>query len=473
MEDNTRLIRCSLLGFAFLATVFVVYASLVPLRYRESPWEEAVSRWQQIPWLNLTIGNRADWVANGLIMLPPGFFAAGAIGFRRKSSIWLWTAAPLIVTALSAIVVGIELVQVYFPPRVVSQNDIFAGLIGSLGGVVLWLSLGHRLARGLERFFEHDPGLERWFWMAQASLVALCLYSLLPLDVILNWSEVQAKSQNGGFSFMPFQDFPAELKPQLKWLASLIVPGLRIVPFAMVASICRCSGYALRHGIVAAVIVEALKLPIYSREFATTDIIASILGVIVATRLAPLVSRFLAFDRSIFWLFGIFAWCGVMAIAFLSRFDHVITEPALLRERAIDIFTVPFARAHRSSEFAAGVNILLKWIAFGTLAFLICGWRSRRKPSSESPKLKNAPWGTLFFGGAAMGLGVELGQVFLSPLVPDATDWITYSLGMLIGTIAFRLLMPSQAKLKGQLEKLIISNQSSFTQKSVSSESET
>lgn len=473
MIERDQKIRWILFLLSFATTLFVVYASFVPLRYTELPWEEAVARWRQIPWLNLTIENRADWVANGLIMLPPGFFAAGAVGFRRKSSIWLWIAAPLIVAALSAVVVGIELVQVYFPPRVVSQNDIFAGLIGSLGGVVLWIVLGSRLAKQLEHFFEHEPGLERWFWLAQASLVALCLYSLLPLDVILDWSEVQAKWQNGGFLFMPFQDFPSELKPQLKWLASLAVPGLRIVPFAMVAAICRSPGYALRYGILAAVLVEALKLPIYSREFSITDIIISILGVIVTTRVAPLAPRCLVLDRSIVWLIGTVAWCGVMALAFLSRFDHLLTDPELLQERARDIFTIPFARAHRSSEFNAGVNILLKWIAFGTLAFLVFGWRSRMKPSSEAPTLKNAPWGILFFGGAVMGIAIELGQVFLFPLVPDATDWITYSLGMLIGTIAFRLLMPSQAKLKDQLKKLITPNQSSFTQKSESSESET
>ncbi|MEM7557904.1 MAG: hypothetical protein AAF394_02150, partial [Planctomycetota bacterium] len=295
----------------------------------------------------------------------------------------------------------------------------------------------------------------------------------LPLDVILDWSEVQAKWQNGGFSMMPLKDFPSELKPQLKWLASLAVPGLRIVPFAMVATICRCPGYALRYGILAAVLVEALKVPIYSREFATTDIIMSILGVIVATRVAPLAPRCLVLDRSIVWLIATIAWCGVMAVAFLSRFDQVVTDLALLQERAWGIFTVPFARAHSSSEFSAGVNILLKWIAFGTLAFLVYGWSSRTKHLPEAPTLKNAPWGILFFGGAVMGIAIELGQVFLFPLVPDATDWITYSLGMLIGTIAFRLLMPSQAKLKDQLEKLITPNQSSLTQKSESSESQT
>ena len=473
MEDKTRLVRRNLLGFAFLTTGFVVYASLVPLRYTELPWEEAVARWEQIPWLNLTIENRADWVANGLIMLPPGFFAAGAIGFRRKSSIWLWIAAPFIVAALSAIVVGIELVQVYFPPRVVSQNDVFAGLIGSVGGVALWLLLGNWLAKKLEHFFEHAPGLERWFWLAQSSLVALGLYSLLPLDVIFNWSEIQAKWQNGRFSFVPFQDFPSELKPQLKWLASLVVPGLRIVPFALVATTCRSPGYALRYGILAAFVIEALKLPIFSREFSSTDIIMSILGVIVATRVAPLAPRCLVLDRSAMWLIGTVAWCGVMTVAFLSRFDHVVTDPVVLQERVRDIFTIPFARAHRSSEFNAGVNILLKWIAFGTLAFLVCGWRSRRNPSSETQTLKNAPWVVLIFSGASMGIGIELAQIFLIPLVPDATDWITYSLGMLIGIIAFRLLVPSQAVLKDQLESFFRPSQSSFAQKSESSESAT
>ncbi len=455
---HKRAVRWSLLALSIAATLFVIYASFVPLRFRELPWDEAVAMWQQIPWLNLSIGNRADWVANGLIMLPPGFFAAGAVGFRRKSQFLLWIAAPVIVAALSAVVVGIELVQVFFPPRVVSQNDILAGLIGSLVGVLLWSLLGNRLSDQLERFFQLEPGLQRWLWLAQASVVALCLYNLLPLDVILNGEELQQKWQKGGFSLVPLQDIPSEVKPRLKWLVTLAVATSRIVPFAFMATICKGPKFALSVGIAAAVAIEATKVPIYSREFSTTDIIASILGVVVTIKVAAILIRcILLFDKKTFWLLGGVFWCGVMAIAFLTRFDEIVRDPELLQERAWDIFAVPFARAHSSREFDAGVNILLKWIAFGTLAFLVCGWQSRRistrKPGSNLES--GIPWFSLVLSGAFMGISIEAAQVFLLPLVPDATDWLTYSVGMLLGVLAFRLLMPDQEVLRIQIEQLV------------------
>ena len=79
------IVRTTLAAGALFCLVFVVYASLVPLHYTAKPFDEAVDQFQKTPWFQLGVESRADWVANGLMMLPAGFLAAGAIDWRRSS----------------------------------------------------------------------------------------------------------------------------------------------------------------------------------------------------------------------------------------------------------------------------------------------------------------------------------------------------------------------------------------------------
>jgi hypothetical protein len=62
---------------------------------------------------------------------------------------------PLLVF-LAAVVFGIELVQVWFPPRTVSQNDIFAGWCGAAGGMLAWVFFGETLVWSLEKFVSRE-----------------------------------------------------------------------------------------------------------------------------------------------------------------------------------------------------------------------------------------------------------------------------------------------------------------------------
>ena len=81
----------ALLALGYLC--FVVYGSLVPLDYVPVPWDEAAERFRNIPFLQLGIGSRADWVANLLLFIPLTFFWLG----------WLWprtTAARIVLSAL-------------------------------------------------------------------------------------------------------------------------------------------------------------------------------------------------------------------------------------------------------------------------------------------------------------------------------------------------------------------------------------
>ena len=76
---DLRSVRPTLFFLALLYLVFVIYGSLVPLHFHAQPWAQAVARFRGIPYLDLGIGSRADWVANILLFIPLAFLWLGAM----------------------------------------------------------------------------------------------------------------------------------------------------------------------------------------------------------------------------------------------------------------------------------------------------------------------------------------------------------------------------------------------------------
>jgi hypothetical protein len=64
-------------------TAFVIYGSLVPLQFKARPLSEAWEFFRHIPYLELGIGSRADWVANILLFVPLAFLWLGAVWPER------------------------------------------------------------------------------------------------------------------------------------------------------------------------------------------------------------------------------------------------------------------------------------------------------------------------------------------------------------------------------------------------------
>ncbi|MDP3221141.1 MAG: VanZ family protein, partial [Deltaproteobacteria bacterium] len=122
---------------ALAYTVFVIYGSLVPLDFRALPWGEAVSRFSAIPFLDLGIGSRADWMANLLLFIPLTFLWMGVLT-AGSSTLRTRLVMLVLIPAAAALSVGIEFTQLFFPQRTVSQNDILAETLGGLIGVLVW-----------------------------------------------------------------------------------------------------------------------------------------------------------------------------------------------------------------------------------------------------------------------------------------------------------------------------------------------
>lgn len=196
-DDLSRDIRRLCAVAAALSAGLLIYASLIPLDYTPVSWGDSISRWREIPWLNLQLYQRADWVANAIVVLPVGFLAAAAVGWGRRQRWQVLLAAPIIAVFLMGIVVGIELVQVWFPTRTVSLNDICAGVAGALLGSALWILVGRFVEHAAMRFLILPHWEQRLQWLCIGYVAIILLYSVLPLDLVLSRQEWSAKVNSG------------------------------------------------------------------------------------------------------------------------------------------------------------------------------------------------------------------------------------------------------------------------------------
>lgn len=221
--------RPSALLVAWLAyAAFVVYGSLVPLDFQPRPWEEAWRLFQHIRLLDVGTQGRADWVANGVLYLPLAFLTAQVLaGSRQRPS-------PLaLVTALLfslALAVTVEFVQLFFPPRTVSLNDLLAEGIGSLLGVLLASAWAVRFRRLLA--LAGDPA-QLSMRLLKAYALAYLAFSLFPYDFLLSAAELAAKSQSGAWGwFFAAEAWHASLGNSI---AKLVGEALAVAPLGYLA----------------------------------------------------------------------------------------------------------------------------------------------------------------------------------------------------------------------------------------------
>ncbi len=169
-----------------LYAAFVVYGSLVPLDFRPMPLSQAWLSFQQIPFLSLGVGSRADWVANGVLYVPLGFLLMRSLTSIAAPLAWL-----LAVTLCAVLAVGVEFAQLFFPPRTVSQNDLLAEVIGSAIGASLALVLARWVGRLRAAWHAGGQHLHhRLLEVYTALYLVLCFF---PYDLLLSRRELADK----------------------------------------------------------------------------------------------------------------------------------------------------------------------------------------------------------------------------------------------------------------------------------------
>lgn len=431
------------LGLCYLG--FVIYGSLVPLDFRPIPLAEAVHRFAQIPYLDLKIESRADWVANILLFVPLAFVWLGV----------LWTAPAnakvtkswLVLVFAFLLSVGIEFTQIFFPPRTVSINDIVAEGIGTVAGIAAWWIWGERLIAWMECWRAEQGPLEIRARLLSIYVFILYLYSLLPLDLTISPVEFYHKWMEGRVVLIPFS-FPFPSRAQ--FIYDLLTDIATWIPVAFLwrGTASRPTGKQVWQRIVfAAALLELLQLFVYSRVTDITDVLTAMVGAqlgnLLFVRLDPKGvtpsgtardgDRIPVTSGLVWKTFLLLAWIAAVGIVFWYPFDLRL-DRAFIHERLAFLHRVPFEIYYFGSEFRAITELLHKVLFFAPGGLLLA-WLTT--PLQSSRWGRPAGLASIAFL-AALAFVVELGQVLLPSKYPDLTDWLLETVGGLIGYLGFR-----------------------------------
>ncbi|MFO7635340.1 MAG: VanZ family protein [Caldilinea sp.] len=419
---------------ALVYSAFVIYGSLVPLEFRAIPWDEAVARFGAIPFLKLGIGSRADWVANLLLFIPLTYLWMGALA-AGSGPIRTMLGTLVLIPVATALSLGIEFTQLFFPQRTVSQNDIFAETLGGIIGVALWWGTGRRFVDWLKSWQQTHARAalaERFAWVYLAGLL---FYNVLPLDLTISVVEIFHKFQEGKLNLIPFGRLPADPAYAVYEIAT---DALIWVPLALLwrldgtRSACRVWGMTM----AAAVGLEAMQLFVYSRVSDVTDVFTAIFGAMAgvyaggrfvrrgqATNHAPAWPTLLPAALAV-------AWVAALLAVFWYPYDFR-SDGSFLRERLHGFLgRVPFESYYFGTEFRAITSLLHKVLFFMPLGVLLGWW------------VKALPWswrGYASFLSLALIVGTSLiavaGRLAQPGKHPDSVDIVLQTLGGVAGLV--------------------------------------
>ena len=439
-EQSTATTKLLLL-LGLSAAVGLVYASIVPLQFTQVSWDTAVQRFREIPWLNLDVYRRADWVANGIVAIPFGFLLAGAADKKRRLTVGYVLLLAAVMLFGLALIVGIEFLQIWFPPRTVSQNDILAGAIGAVLGPLLWPIFGRPLLQFWEKVRDTSwnrltsPRIASWLLACYCVLVSL--YSIMPLDVILSVTEWDDKWKAGRFRLLAVGSPKASgSEYAFQLITNFGLSAARMIPLGVLVHMAQWRRAGIFVLVGFPIFVELIQAPIFTRYTVASDVLCGWTGGLVGFLLAMHSGTILSWNRIPAVRLGLLvaAWIATL-VAFVGRFERVRTQ-AEIEEAWGAFWTAPFAKYYYTSEFSAGSNFAGKLIVFAMLGFVLANFLSWRGRSAITPSALSKILALTFV--CLFAAAIELLQVFLYPLIADASDIAIYGIGAAIGWFLYR-----------------------------------
>lgn len=426
-----------------LYTAFVIYGSLVPLEASYIEFDLAWQKFQSIPYLQLGLQSRSDWVANGVLFFPLAYLWLTALTLNRRpgtiSSVFLIALISITGAFLSAL---IEFTQLYFPQRTVSQNDVIAETIGAILGSLAWYATHIHFVSWIDRWSQESSASDRWRDILVLYISGLVFYAVMPLDLYLSPVELYHKWQEGRINLIPL----ATTSKGAFLIIYEIVTDIAIwIPVPMLWSKYREFSPRKIWGLVLALAVgiEFFQLFVYSRTSDITDIFTAGIGAAIGLRLLRHFTHQHTFEAnrvgfsSVGWapaMWLTLIWLCVLLVAFWYPFNFQIQREYV--SSTLDGFlSVPFSTYYWGSEYRALTELLRKILLMIPLGILI-GLTAEKLVGSA---LNNFWVKLLWLAGIFVVFILELGQVLLPDRTGDITDAILGCIGLLIGQRAWRL----------------------------------
>jgi VanZ family protein len=384
-QIEARLVDPRLVAVAAGYTLFVVYGSLLPLELRPLTWEAAWSAYRDMPFLVLGVGKRADWVANGVLYLPLAVLWSAWLSRRREFRLG-FAGAALVLGGCAALALAVEFAQLFFPPRTVSQNDVFAEVVGSGAGVALWFAAGRLVAGMAEQAGSGGFPAVRFALAAYAS--AYALLALFPFDFVVSGRELAERLESEAIHVLVAPACGGLLRcgSKLGIEIALLVPFGALLSFALDRSHRHqiLAGFLI--GAIFGAAVEGVQLFLHSGVVQGASIVSRATGVAAGIAAAKSLRgfpgvRIRGFCRSGAPVLGLLYACALPAMAWLARPPKLAWVAASAEFERIN--WLPFYYHYYSTEQHALFSLLLNAVLYAPLgaAFGLWSWAGGRARS--------------------------------------------------------------------------------------------
>ena len=392
-------------GYVF----FVVYGSLVPLDFTPLPLDQAWAVFQHIPMYKLGVESRADWISNGVLYVPVGFLTAHLL-IQKFSDVWRFFLLFLGALFSFALAFGVEFSQFFFPPRTVSQNDIFAECVGSLMGLIL----AARYSDWFKSLLHSVLGKPGWLALrlVEAYLAGYVVFSLFPFDILLTRGELEQKILEGSWGLLLAEDGQGKILITLKLIAEIILT----LPFGLFLGYRTVRpSFPLR---LAAWLGFLLGCFIEIAQFFTASGVSQ--GLSILTRVLGVCGGMMLWrDRA--------SWSPERVVALANRyaipivviyvlallqvngwFTHGWNGPDFAVSQFRELHFLPFYYHYFTTEAKALFSLASVCLMYLPIGLLI--WSKDRSPSQA-----------FIYAFFASGI-IEAGKLFLQDLHPDPTN---------------------------------------------------
>ena len=437
--------RWSLVFLLYL--VFVVYGSLVPLEWRDVPFDQALARFSNIGYLQLGALSRADWVANIVLYVPLAFLGCVSILGLRPLGLVSYLGALLILACCLAIAVGVEFTQIFFAPRTVSLNDLLAEAIGSGIGVLLWVF-------GRQRLFELGVAFVRG---GRASVVAALVVfaigylvlSLFPFDFVVSVQELRERLGANANRWL-FGSCDQWVRCLARWLGEVAA----IAPIGLMLTLI----FPRRHpmvwfwvGVGIGAVLEALQLLLYSGVSQVLSLPPRGIGLLLGSIVGQLLITRISTQTLAAWLRRALPFLAAPYLLLLFAVSGWFSGPWMTLDRGLarmaELGWVPFYYHYWTSEPIAMASLLSQLAMYAPVG--LAAWAS----AAAFPRRRSSPWlpGLL---AIALAIIVEGGKLFAPGARPDPSNlfiapagaWLVYWAAVWFARALTQGLEPVQAR---------------------------
>lgn len=384
---------------------FVAYGSLVPLDYQPLALSVAIERFAAIPYLKLGAESRADWIANSVLYFPLG--ALAALTLRG----WLPQTRPLAAVGAwaccAAFAVGVEFLQLFFPPRTVSLNDLLAEWIGAALGVLAAPRLGAwslGVMQVVQARMSHSPKV-----LGRAWLAALVVLALFPFDVALSRAEFARHLASDLVALWWVPDSRGLLLGLLRWGAEVAV----VMPLGLAwawggrRAVLRSALLGLALGSA----IELTQLLLVSGVAQGASVLSRGVGTGLGAVLAAPLARFgwagakRLMLRAAPWLFA--PYLGALLLA-NGWFRSSWRDAGQVATTWSEVRLLPFYYHYYTSEAVALVSLLSVVLMYLPLA--LWGWARELRPATVGVVVM------------LLSLAMEASKLLLGGMRPDPTN---------------------------------------------------